>query len=107
MGLTHVKYGGRKTITNFGEQVEADEWTWKFLVSDYKVYTNPCADCVNNVTLLQWGAGVLNTTVTIQFKNYPVWRRLTLPTSSRPSPSRPSARATSSTATMRASRGCC
>jgi len=68
--LAKVKYGGRKTVTNFGEQVEADEWTWKFLFSEYKVYTNPCADCVNNVTLVQWGASVLNTTATIQFKNY-------------------------------------
>jgi len=66
-----VHYGGRKTITNFGEQVEADEWTWKAaLIEEYVAYTNPCADCVNNVTLLQWGAKVLNTTATIQFKNY-------------------------------------
>lgn len=68
--LTHVKYGGRQTVSNFGEQVEADAWSWKFLTAEYTAYTNTCADCVNNVTLVQWDVKAFGQNATIQFKNY-------------------------------------
>jgi len=66
--VTHV---GRKNITNFGEKVEADEWSWSYSLGAYKAYTNPCSDCVNNVTLVQWHVSTIaGVSAKIQFKNY-------------------------------------
>eukprot|EP00756_Hemistasia_phaeocysticola_P033025 Hpha_TRINITY_DN16442_c1_g2::TRINITY_DN16442_c1_g2_i1::g.159627::m.159627 len=68
--LTKVKYGGREKITNFGDKVEADAWSWKFAMEEYTAYTNSCADCVNNVTLLQWVVNTAYVNATIQFRNF-------------------------------------
>ncbi len=57
-------------ITNFGENIEADEWSWNFNIEKFSAYTRKCETCFNNVQLLQWKANVLGIEAVIQFKNY-------------------------------------
>ena len=69
-------YYQRKNITNFGEIVEADEWSWSFslkdkLSQDWRVYTVPCSGCVGGVQLLQWSSSAMGSEwFSIQFKGY-------------------------------------
>lgn len=69
-------YYQRANITNFGETIEADEWSWSFVVGklpvgSYRAYTVACDDCVNGVQLLQWQASAMGSEFyPIQFKNY-------------------------------------
>jgi hypothetical protein len=62
----------RANITNFGEKMEADEWSWSLGKTEkFWAYTEDCSDCYLGVRLLQWKVqvGYHNPTV-IQFKNY-------------------------------------
>jgi len=69
-------YYQRKNITNFGQVMEADEWSWSFGLNDkvgqkWRAYTTPCDDCVNGITLLQWASSAMGSEwFSIQFKNY-------------------------------------
>lgn len=65
-----VTYGGRVNITVFDQEIETDLWEWKFSLESFKVYTNPCATCVNNVTLHQWTAHIETQDFSIQFQNF-------------------------------------
>jgi hypothetical protein len=61
----------RANITNFGEVIEADAWSWKFTTEKFTAYTNDCPDCVNGVQLLQWKVDMgQETKAVIQFKGY-------------------------------------
>lgn len=62
----------RVNITNFGEKVEADEWSWSLGNSEkFWAYTEDCDDCYLGVRLLQWKVQVLaQNPVKIQFKGY-------------------------------------
>lgn len=60
----------KANITNFGEEIEADEWSWSWNVEKWKAYTLPCGKCYGGVQLLQWEASALGTTAVIQFKDY-------------------------------------
>lgn len=65
----------RANITNFGEVIECDEWSWTFApggtpLEKFKAYTQDCDDCVNGVTLLQWSVNALGQPVEIQFKGF-------------------------------------
>jgi hypothetical protein len=66
----------RTNITNFGEEIMADEWSWSWTVKDilsqeWKAYTNDCDDCVNGVELLQWTTRAMGLPwFSIQFRNY-------------------------------------
>lgn len=74
--VVDVQYTPNVTITNFGEKIEADEWSWTYspgdkVVGEYKVYTQDCADCVNGVQLLQWQDAAFGSAFyAIEFKNY-------------------------------------
>lgn len=71
-------YYQRVNITNFGETIEADEWSWswnvkdKLLLSqDFRAYTLPCNDCVNGVQLIQWQSRAMGLEwYPTQFKSY-------------------------------------
>ena len=69
-------YHRRTNITNFGENVEADEWSWSWTVKDklsqdWRAYTNPCDECVNGIELIQWQSRVMGLEwYAIEFKNY-------------------------------------
>ena len=65
----------RANITNFGERIECDEWSWTFEpggkpLQKWWVYTQDCDDCVNNVTLLQWKTEALGQQAVIQFNGF-------------------------------------
>ena len=66
----------RTNITNFGEELFADEWSWSWTVKDilsqeWKAYTNDCDDCVNGVELIQWASRAMDSPwYTIEFRNY-------------------------------------
>ncbi len=67
----------RKNITTFGNEVEADEWSWAFetpegkAVERFWAYTNDCKDCYLGVQLLAWKVQASVTpAVTIQFQDY-------------------------------------
>ena len=66
----------RTNITNFGEEIMADEWSWSWTVKDilsqeWKAYTNECDDCVNGVELLQWTSRAMGSPwYTVEFRNY-------------------------------------
>lgn len=66
----------RVNITNFGQEIEADEWSWEWKVKDilsqeWRAYTIECADCVNGTQLLQWQSRAMESEwFPIQFKNY-------------------------------------
>lgn len=57
-------------ITNFGSQIEADEWSWSWNLEKWKAYTRDCSNCYGGVQLLQWKASVLGIKAVIQFKDY-------------------------------------
>lgn len=69
-------YYQRTNITNFGETIEADEWSWSWTVKDklsqdWRAYTLPCDDCVNGVQLIQWQSRAMGLEWwPIEFKNY-------------------------------------
>lgn len=68
-------YYQRKNITNFGKEVEADEWSWSFGFKHdaqrWRAYTNKCSNCINGVELLQWSSSALGSEwYTIQFRGY-------------------------------------
>ncbi len=66
----------RVNITNFGKEIEADEWSWEWKVKDilsqeWRAYTIECSDCVNGTQLLQWQSRAMESEwFSIQFKNY-------------------------------------
>ena len=66
----------RTNVTNFGEVIEADEWSWDFemggqKLESLKAYTEDCEECVNGVRLLNWWVkAVGGPEVMIQFKGY-------------------------------------
>lgn len=66
----------RANITSFGNLVEADEWSWEYAphgitIGEYKVYTNHCEDCVNDIELVLWQTRAFGSEwFSIQFKNY-------------------------------------
>ena len=64
-----IKYQ-KVNITNFGEEVEADEWSWNFNIEKFIAYTRECKSCYNGIQLLQWKASVLGEGAVIQFKDY-------------------------------------
>lgn len=63
-------------ITNFGETIEADEWSWSWtfqdkLSQDWRAYTIPCKECVNGIKLVQWQSRAMGLEWwPIEFKNY-------------------------------------
>ena len=66
-------YHQLKNITNFGEELEADEWSWSFgkETQKWRAYTVPCKSCLNGVKLVQWSSSALGSPwYSIQFKNY-------------------------------------
>jgi hypothetical protein len=69
-------YYRRANVTNFGETIEADEWSWSWSVQDklsqdWRAYTLPCDNCVNGVKLIQWQSRAMGLEWwPIQFKNY-------------------------------------
>jgi len=69
-------YYQRANITNFGETIEADEWSWSWTVKDklsqdWRAYTLPCDDCVNGVQLIQWQSRAMGLEWwPVEFKNY-------------------------------------
>lgn len=61
----------RANITNFGDYIEADEWSWSLGNAEkFWAYTVDCDTCVNKVQLLQWKVTVGVETAVIQFKGY-------------------------------------
>jgi lipocalin len=69
-------YWQKATVTNFGKEVEADEWSWSWTVKDklsqdWRAYTLPCADCVNEVELIQWQSRAMGSEwFGVEFKGY-------------------------------------
>ena len=63
-------------ITNFGEEIIADEWSWSWtlgenLSQDWRAYTVPCKDCVGGVKLVQWQSRAMGLEWwPIEFKDY-------------------------------------
>mmetsp|Transcript_19650 Transcript_19650/g.41080 ORF Transcript_19650/g.41080 Transcript_19650/m.41080 type:complete len:224 (+) Transcript_19650:2-673(+) len=66
----------RVNITNFGETVEVDEWSWSWEVNgkalqSWKAHTLDCDDCVNGVRLVQWSSSAAGSPYyPIQFKHF-------------------------------------
>lgn len=61
----------RTNITNFGNEIEVDEWSWSWGQETWWAYTNYCDSCFNKVELLQWKAQVgKGAAATIQFKGF-------------------------------------
>jgi hypothetical protein len=69
-------YYQRANVTNFGENVEADEWSWSWevkdvLSQDWRAYTIQCDECVGGVQLLQWQSRAMGSEwFAVEFKNY-------------------------------------
>jgi hypothetical protein len=68
-------YYQRKNITNFGKQIEADEWSWafgfKYESQRWRAYTVKCDSCLNGVQLVQWASSAVGSEwYTIDFKGY-------------------------------------
>ena len=69
-------YYQRANVTNFDEEIEADEWSWSWTVKDklsqdWRAYTLPCDDCVNGVQLIQWQSRAMGLEwYPVQFKHY-------------------------------------
>lgn len=69
-------YWRNANVTNFGEIVEADEWSWSWTVKDklsqdWRAYTLPCEECVNGIELIQWQSRAMDSEwFPVQFKNY-------------------------------------
>ena len=69
-------YWRTANVTNFGEIVEADEWSWSWTVKDklsqdWRAYTLPCEECVNAIELIQWQSRAMDSEwFPVQFKNY-------------------------------------
>jgi hypothetical protein len=76
-------YYQRVNITNFGEEVEVDEWSWNWslhsgLHQEWKAYTNKCDDCVNGVELVQWSSSAMGSSwYPIQFRRFKGYDRTT------------------------------
>ena len=69
-------YYQRANVTNFGERIEADEWSWSWtfgdkLSQDWRAYTVVCDNCVGGIQLIQWQSRAMNSEwFPVQFKNY-------------------------------------
>ena len=69
-------YHQKANVTNFGEIVEADEWSWSWKVKDvlsqdWRAYTVDCDDCVGGVQLIQWQSRAMESEwFPVEFKNY-------------------------------------
>ncbi len=63
-------------VTNFGQIIEADEWSWSWTVKDklsqdWRAYTLPCEECVNGIQLIQWQSRAMGSEwFPVEFKNY-------------------------------------
>ena len=63
-------------VTNFGEVIEADEWSWEWTVKDilsqeWRVYTLPCKTCVNGIELIQWQSRAMDSEwFPVEFRNF-------------------------------------
>ena len=71
-----VVYHQKANVTNFGEIVYADEWSWSWKVKDvlsqdWRAYTVECDDCVGGVQLIQWQSRAMESAwFAVEFKNY-------------------------------------
>lgn len=69
-------YWQTANVTNFGEIIEADEWSWSWnvgnaLSQDWRAYTLPCEMCVNGIQLIQWQSRASGSPwFSVQFNNY-------------------------------------
>ena len=69
-------YWRTANVTNFGEIIEADEWSWSWniqdkLSQDWRAYTLPCEMCVNEIELVQWQSRAMGLEwYAVEFKNY-------------------------------------
>lgn len=69
-------YHQKANVTNFGDIVEADEWSWSWKVKDvlsqdWRAYTVECDDCVGGVQLIQWQSRAMESEwFAVEFKNY-------------------------------------
>ena len=69
-------YYQRANVTNFGERIEADEWSWSWtfgdkLSQDWRAYTVVCDNCVGGIQLIQWQSRAMNSEwFPVQYKNY-------------------------------------
>lgn len=81
--IPNVEYNNNKkvdvyyqsvNITNFGEEIVADEWSWSLgnkQAQKWRAYTVPCKSCLNGVKLVQWSSSAMGSPwYTIQFRNY-------------------------------------
>ncbi len=63
-------------VTNFGQIVEADEWSWSWTIKDklsqdWRAYTLPCEECVNGIELIQWQSRAMGSEwFAVEFRNY-------------------------------------
>jgi hypothetical protein len=66
-----VKVSHQKVnVTNFGKELEVDEWSWSAGPQKFYARTLDCEKCYKNIQLIQWESSVLGTDVVIQFKDY-------------------------------------
>ena len=66
-----VKVSHQKVnVTNFGKELEVDEWSWSAGPQKFYARTQDCEKCYKNIQLIQWESSVLGTDVVIQFKDY-------------------------------------
>jgi len=69
-------YHQKANVTNFGEIVYADEWSWSWKVKDvlsqdWRAYTVDCDDCVGGVQLIQWQSRAMESEwFPVEFNNY-------------------------------------
>ena len=69
-------YWRNVNVTNFGEIVEADEWSWSWTLKDklsqeWRAYTLPCEECVNEIELIQWQSRAMGGEwFAVEFKRY-------------------------------------
>jgi lipocalin len=69
-------YWRSANVTNYGEIVEADEWSWSWTVKEklsqeWRAYTLACDDCVNKIELIQWQSRVMGGEwFAVEFKGY-------------------------------------
>lgn len=69
--LAPVKSGGKKTITMFdGSDVEADEWSWRFAIAKYTVYTTSSPTGSDAADLRRWIVAAGGNNYTNDYVNY-------------------------------------
>jgi len=70
-------YYRRWNVSNFGNMIEADEWSWALttpagnVTEKFWAYTLPCESCVGGVQLMNWEVQALSTNkIVVQFQGY-------------------------------------